>query len=381
MSVKQIIIIAIAFLVISCDRQSSAIRGKITESKGKILYFEQVDVTKVKTLDSVKLNQGGRFHFSTKVRIPDFYQLRLDKQIISLLVKKGENIKINANGQDMLNSLKISGSFESENLCKLNRYLAETRNLLDSVSVLYNNAVEDSTRQRLYDEYIRILEAHRKYSITYLLTYTNSLTSIYALYQQIFPDFYVFYKTTDLQFFKILSDSLWKYYPKSKHVIALRNNTNTMLNNYHAQALLRKADVVETSLPKVELTDINGKVRKLSSLKGKYVLLSFWASWDEASIEQNLRLKEVYKKFRNHNFEILQVSFDTSPEAWKRAVRFDELPWISVIDTTFPNSHIAINYNVRQLPANYLIDKDNMTIIDKNLEPDQLYDKLLTLIK
>jgi peroxiredoxin len=381
MSIKQIIIVAIAFLVISCENQSSEIRGKITGSKGKILYFEQVDLSKVKALDSVKLNNTGRFHFSTKVKMPDFYQLRLDKRIISLLVKKGDRIKINANGQDILNSLKIYGSFDSENLFKLNRYLAETKNQLDSVTVLYNNAAEDSTRQRLYDEYMRILESHRKYSITYILTYTNSLTSIYALYQQIAPDFYVFYKTTDLQFFKILSDSLGKYYPKSKHVIALRNNTNAMLNNYHAQILLKKANVVETSLPKVELTDINGKIRKLSSFKGKYVLLTFWASWDEASIEQNLRLKEVYKQFRNRNFEILQVSFDNSPEAWKRAVRFDELPWVSVIDTTFPNSRIAINYNVQQLPANYLIDQDNITIIDKNLNPDQLYEKLLALLK
>lgn len=381
MKIKQVIFVAIVFIVLSCDNQSSVIKGKIKGSKGKMLYFEQVDLSKVKPLDSVKLNSAGRFRFSTRVKIPDFYQLKLDNQLISLLVKKGDKININADGQDIMNSLRIDGSFDSENLAKLNRYLAETRKQLDSVTVLYNNASADSSRQQLYDKYMSILETHRKYSIAYLLTYTNSLTSIYALYQQIYPDFYVFYKTTDLQFFRILSDSLGKYYPKSKHVIALRKNTNAMLNNYHAQLLLRKSNVVETSLPMVELADINGKLRKLSSFKGKYVLLSFWASWDEASIDQNLRLKEIYKKFRNRNFEIFQVSFDNSPEAWKRAVRFDELPWVSVIDTTFPNSRIAMSYNVRQLPTNYLIDKDNMTIIDKNLDPVQLYDKLLVLLK
>ncbi len=381
MKIKQAIFVVFIFIVISCDNPSSIVKGKIKDSKGKMLYFEQVDLSKVKTLDSVRLNSAGRFRFSARVKIPDFFQLRLDSQLISLLVKKGDKININANGQDIINSLSIYGSFDSENLAKLNRYLIDTRKQLDSVSVLYTNASADTSRQKLYDEYMNILETHRKYSIAYILTYTNSLTSIYALYQQISPDFYVFYKTTDLQFFKILSDSLGKYYPRSKHVIALRNNTNAMLNNYHAQLLLRKTNTVETSLPKVELTDIYGRIRKLSSFKGKYVLLSFWASWDEASIEQNLRLKEVYNKFRNRNFEIFQVSFDNSPDAWKRAVRFDELPWVNVIDTTFPNSSIAVNYNIRQLPANYLIDKDNMTIIEKNLDPDQLYDKLLVLLK
>ncbi len=381
MKIKHLFFVAFIFFVLGCSNQTSVIKGKIKGSKGKILYFEQVDLSRVKTLDSVKLNNAGRFRFSVKIKIPDFYQLKLENRIISLLVKKGDKITINAHGNDILNSLKIDGSFDSENLAKLNRYLSETKVLLDSVSVLYNNAPDDSTRQNLYNEYMNVLEAHRKYSIAYILTYTNSLTSIYALYQQISPDLFVFYKTSDLQFFKILSDSLTKYYPKSKHVIALRNNTNAMLNNYHAQLLLRNTNAVETSLPKVELMDINGKLRKLTSFKGKYVLLSFWASWDEASIEQNLKLKEVYNKFRNRNFEILQVSFDNSTEVWKRAVHFDELPWVNVIDTTFPNSIIAVNYNIQQLPANYLIDKDNMTIIDKNIDPERLYDKLLVLLK
>ena len=56
----------------------------------------------------------------------------------------------------------------------------------------------------------------------------------------------------------------------------------------------------------------------------------------------------------------MQVSFDNSQEEWKRAIRFDELPWLSVIDPTFPNSAIAVSYNVQNLPANYLIDKDNV---------------------
>jgi peroxiredoxin len=368
------------FMAVSCKNEQSRITGHITESKGKVLYFDHVDAALTKTIDSVKLRNSGKFRFSARLKMPDFYQLRLDDQIISLLVKPSESIKVKANGNQMTHSLELTGSFESENLNKLIGYLNETRVKLDSVGRLYSSATTDTMRGRLYKEYVGILENHRKYSMAYLLTHTNSLTCIYVLYQELSPGNYVFYKNKDLQFFKIVSDTLGKYYPRSKHVIAFRKNANHLLNNYQTQVLMQMADTVKTSLPAVELKDMNGTVRKLSSLRGKYVLLTFWASWNEDCVEQNLLLKEVYKKFYRQNFEIMQVSFDNSPEEWKRAIRFDELPWLSVIDPTFPGSAIAVNYNVQSLPANYLIDKDNASILAKDISPDQLIVKLAELL-
>lgn len=377
---KKILLLLIVSTFIACSHQQSRINGKITNSKGRILYFEHVDVNMTKTLDSVILHSSGRFRFSAKVKTPDFYQLKLgENQIISLLVKPKENISISCDGNDVAGSLAVSGSFETETLNKLTRYLAETTQKLDSVNELYLQADMDTTRKRLYDEYVSILEKHRKYSMTYILTYSNSLTCIYALYQQLSSGAYVLYKTSDMQFFKIVSDSLGKYYPRSRHVIALRKATKNMLDDYRSQVLLNMADSVETSLPKIELEDLNGQVKKLSSLKGKYVLLSFWASWSPECLLQNVRLKEVYKKYHKQNFEILQVSFDNSQEDWKKAVRLDELPWLHVIDPSFPNSAVAANYNVQSLPANYLIDKDNSTILAKDIGPQELRNRLSSL--
>ena len=379
--IKYLAIVMAFFVAMACTNERSRITGRITESKGKMLYFEHVDAALTKTIDSVKLRNSGTFHFSAQVKMPDFYQLRLENnQIISLLVKPSESIKVNANGNQMTSSLEITGSSESENLNKLIRYLNETRVNLDSVGRLYASATADTMRERLYKEYTGILESHRKYSMAYLLTHTNSLTCIYVLYQELSPGNYVFYKTKDLQFFKIVRDTLNKYYPKSKHVIAFRKNANRILNNYQSQVLMEMADTVKTGLPAVELKDMNGTVRKLSSLKGKYVLLTFWASWNEDCIEQNLLLKEVYQRYYRQNFEILQVSFDNSPEEWKHAIRFDELPWLSVIDPTYPRSAIAASYNVQSLPSNYLIDKDNASILAKDISPDQLMVKLSELL-
>lgn len=378
---KYLAIVMAFYVAIACTNERSRITGHITESKGKMLYFEYVDAALTKTIDSVKLRNSGKFHFSAQLKMPDFYQLRLENnQIISLLVKPSESIRVKANGNQMTRSLELTGSSESENLNKVIRYLNETRINLDSVGRLYASAATDTMRERLYKEYTAILESHRKYSMAYLLTHTNSLTCIYVLYQELSPGNYVFYKTKDLQFFKIVRDTLSKYYPKSKHVVAFRQNANRILNNYQSQVLMGMADTVKTGLPAVELKDLNGKVRKLSSLKGKYVLLTFWASWNEDCVEQNLQLKEVYQRYNRQNFEILQVSFDNSPEEWKRAIRFDELPWVSVIDPTFPRSAIAVNYNVQSLPSNYLIDKDNASILAKDISPDQLRVKLSELV-
>ncbi len=378
---KKLCLLLALFMAIACTNQSSRIKGKITGSKGKILYFEHVDASLTKSIDSVKLRNSGKFSFSARLKMPDFYQLRLGKnQLISLLVKPEESIRIKADGNDINHTLELSGSFDSENLNKLIRYLNETRTKLDSISRLYDSAATDTVRERLSQEYVDVLESHRKYSMAYILTHTNSLTCIYALYQELSPGQPVFYKNTDLQFFKIVNDTLSKYYPRSKHAAAFSKNTKRLLNDYQTQILLSMADTIKTTLPAVELEDVNGKIRKLASLRGKYVLLSFWASWNEDCIEQNLRLKEVYNTYKRMNFEIMQVSFDNSPEAWKRAIRFDELPWLNVIDTSFPNSVIAANYNVQGLPANYLIDKDNVTILAKDLSPDQLKIRLSALL-
>jgi peroxiredoxin len=235
-------------------------------------------------------------------------------------------------------------------------------------------------RLKLNGVYLSILDSHRKYSISYILNNYKSLSCLYALYQQYQPGGYIFYRTPDLQFFRIVSDSLNKYYPGSKHVAALVAYTDNMISRYKSQMLINSAQTT-SSLPEIRLPDMAGDTINLRDFKGKYVLLCFWASSDKNCVRQNLELKKIYPGFRNKGFEIVQVSFDNSADAWKRAVRYDELPWVSLIDNRYPNSVIAGNYNVTTIPSNYLISKDNMTIVAKNLTANQLRDKLNDLLK
>jgi peroxiredoxin len=361
----------------ACNKDQVRISGRISNAENMVLHLDEVDVYDTKSADSIKLKKNGKFSFTFKTAVPCFYQLRLSSdKIIVLFPEPGQHINVVANANNMLSSLEIDGSNATEQITKLIRLLNEATADLDSLDALYNVAESDSVRERLNKEYRQVLERHRKYSITFILTHYNSLASLYALYQQYKPGSYVFYKITDMQFFKIVSDSLSKYHPDLKHVKALKAYTDNMILKYKTQSLIKEAEKSEVSLPEIALPDFTGDTITLKSLKGRYVLLSFWASYDEYSVKQNLELKKIYNQYKGKGFEIMQVSFDNSVDAWRNAVRFDELPWINVIDTEYPNSIIAGSFNVKEIPSNYLIDKDNVSILAKNLTTNQLQLKL-----
>lgn len=378
---RYVFLVFSVFLFAACSKEQVKISGKIRNAENKILYLEEVNLYDASVKDSVKLNKNGSFTFKFETPVSCFYQLRISpEQTILLFPNPGDKIKVEADASNILSSLETKGSTDTEQMTKLIRRLNETRHKLDSISVLYEKATDETERIRLNKEYQMILEGHRKASIAYILTNYKSLSSVYALYQQYQPGYYVFYKTADLQYFKILSDSLSKYHPGSSHVESLKSYTAKLVNDYNKRRMLSLGKVTNL-LPEVKLPDITGDSVSLYSLKGKYVLLSFWSLRNQASVSQNLQLKRIYNQFRNRGFEILQVSFDNSEDAWKNAVKFDELPWISVIDKKFPNTKLVGYYNIQQLPANYLIGKDNTSIIAKNLTAAQLKDKLDDLIK
>ena len=379
---RKIVLLVCAVVMIACNKEKVTLTGRISNAEKGVLHLDEVDVYETRPADSVVLKKDGRFNFAFNIKNPGFYQLRLSgDQVIVLFPKPGQRIRITADANRLLSSLEIEGSHDTEQVTKLIRMLNETKRNLDSLTNSYDAAQHDSVRERLNREYLDVLERHRKFSITFILTHHNSLASLYALHQQYQPGDYVFYKTTDMQFFKIVSDSLSKYYPGLKHVTALKAYTDNMIGKYKTQVILHQAGEAEESLPAVALPDMAGDTITLTSLRGKYVLLSFWASYNKTSVAQNLEFKKIYDRYKSRNFEVLQVSFDNSTDSWKKAVRFDELPWISVIDTRYPNSVVAGNFNVTALPANFLIDKDNLTILAKNITPAQLQLKLQELIK
>jgi peroxiredoxin len=197
------------------------------------------------------------------------------------------------------------------------------------------------------------------------------MASIYALYQKIDDDNFVLNENRDVQMIKITSQVLDTIYPTSEHVIALKHDAANLEEKLLSQQWQQVIASSESTLPEIRLPDPNGDTISLSSLKGKVILLSFWASWDQASVAHNIRLKGIYERYHPMGLEIYQVSFDNEKEAWQRAIQYDELPWINVSELSYPESSVAPVYNIKELPVVFVIDREGQ-IVGRNYNQVEL---------
>jgi peroxiredoxin len=374
-------LLLLSLLVIACkDKNSFTVNGLIKGETKKYIYINRLDVNNPVLIDSAKINKKGAFYFKVQASGPDFYQLGFSTtNFITLLAEPGEKITISFIGKDLYENYAIEGSAGSSKLQLLDITLATTKRKLDSLTTLYNKASKEPgfyvRGPQLESEFSNLIKEQRKKNIEFIINNINSLASIKALYQTITQDTYVLYEPNDLQYLKIVTDSLTHHYPNSKHVQALSRDLNTQLNKMYVEKIGALANKLPPTKLDPNLKDINGKMVTLSSLKGKYVLLTFWSFRSKECIGENLQLKEFYKKYRSKGFEIYQINVDESESDWKRAVKYDELPWISTREDDPHNPVFAKLFNVTRLPSNFLFDKEGK-IIGSNLHDRSLQIRL-----
>ena len=367
----------LAVMAAACkDKNSITVRGVIKDKTAKYIYLNKVDINTPVLIDSAKISKKGAFRFTIEDSEPDFYQLGFSTaNFITLLTEPGENITLGFNNKNLYENYTIEGSAGSSKLQILDLALAATKRKLDSLTNLYNQAAKlpgfEVKGPVLEAEFLGLIKEQRKKNIEFIINNINSLAAIKALYQTITTDTYVLYEPNDLQYLKIVTDSLTRHYPNSKHVQALARDLNNELNKMYVE----KIGALANELPQVKLDpslkDLNGKRIALSSLKGKYVLLAFWSCRSKECIVENLQLKEYYKMYKNKGFEIYQINVDESEADWRTAVKFDELPWISTREDDPRNPVNVRLFNVKSLPANYLFDKQGQ-IIGSNLHDRSL---------
>ena len=137
---------------------------------------------------------------------------------------------------------------------------------------------------------------------------------------------------------------------------------NSYFKNFENKLIKIKSISIGSVAPDIILNDTSGVPISLASLRGKYVLLDFWAAWCRPCREENPNIVENYNNYKSYGFDVYQVSLDRTKEDWVRGIKQDKLPWINVSDLKYYQSEAAELYNVDRIPSAFLLDPDGKII-------------------
>ena len=379
---KAFYVLFVLFSLFACGRKTNfTISGKLEGGAGKTIYFNKLLISNQLISDSVKLNQAGEFKFQGSTSSPSFYHLRLSKNsFVTLLVDSTENVKVSGSYKNFTRDYKISGSVGSEVLRDLDNRFFKAKTKADSLQVLFNsqknNPVFSANIEKVKTQYNSVIADHSEYVTSFVKRNPFSLASVYALYQKWNESNFVI---NDLQVMKTAASALYSVYPKNEQVIALYNNTLQFIKEERNKQMSDAVKKNGVNSPNIVLPDADGHSRDLWSLHGKYVLLHFWSAKDRASRIVNPVLSELYHKFKSRGFEIYMVSVDNDRAAWMEAIASDNLSCINVGDMK-GSFQATSNYNIQELPFNYLLDKEG-NIVARNLKGPELNQALSKIFK
>lgn len=355
-----------ALAVTSCTEKKFHVSGNITEAKDSLLYFENMGLNGAVTVDSVRLGADGSFAFDAKApEHPEFYRLRIDRQIVNIAIDSTENITVKASYPTMSGNYEVQGS---EECARIKELAIMQLNLQARINAIVQNPEVSYDREA--DSVATVLAGYKhKVKREYIFKEPMKAYAYYALFQTVALAgrpaliFDPRSKKEDVQVFAAVATSWDTYFPgsergKNLHNIAIEGMKNVrIIRAEQAQAIdaskISQAGVIEIALP-----DNRGVVRKLTALKGKAVLLDFHVFATKESTARIMKLRKLYNKYHAQGFEIYQVSLDPDEHFWKESVA--ALPWVSVRDAGGLNAESASQYNVQTVPTFFLIDKNNV---------------------
>ncbi|RAJ81838.1 peroxiredoxin [Chitinophaga dinghuensis] len=209
-----------------------------------------------------------------------------------------------------------------------------------------------------------------------LMPYYNQVSKIKQTYQDTHPASFVAW-TLLLEKSSIINPDTFG--PQFEKMDAKFKNSEKGKELTAKIEIARKTGIGKVA-PEFKLPDVNGKEVALSSLRGKYVLVDFWASWCGPCRAENPNVRHAYEALKGSNFEIIAISLDNKKDAWEKAIKDDQLPWIHVSDLQGWGNVVAKDYGVTAVPQNLLLDPKGV-IIAKNIRGEELLKKLQEHIK
>ena len=337
------------------------IEGTLTSGTGKKVYLQKISSFSKTNDDSAIVDSKQQFSLQSTTDYPNLFKIKVESGAFFVLsIKGGEKIKVTADYNDFSN-YSLSGSTESEQIRELGQKTIEVLNKISALSQISQDSIESpnysSIKKRLSNDFDNLMTDFREYSKDFIYKNSNSLASLLALENQIGPQMYVFSPTDNKDMFIHVDSVLMSVLPKSDHVISFHNKLSTYFNQTEAKNLSTSFSIGQ-EVPDISLPSPDGKILTLSSLKGKYVLLDFWASWCPPCRAENPNLVMNYTKYHSEGFEIFQVSLDRTRENWLKGIKEDGLNWLHVSDLKYWDSSVVPLYGIQQIPTSYLLDRE-----------------------
>ena len=367
MRMKKLIFLLLTVVIFNaCNQKPDGVEisGKLTNSQSGKILLEELNINQIVAKDSATIESDGTFLLKPKITQKGFYRLSLNpNNYIILILDSAETVVVKADAGNLAETYTVEGSENSVQLWEFNNFLKSNYKTRDSIQKVFQQYVNhpemESMSKILETQYNGSLEALSNYVKNFIDANPYSFVSLAAI-EQLDPN-------NDFEYFKKVNKNLSEKYPESPYVKALSNRVEDM-----------NRVAVGSTAPEITLKTPGDQIFSLSDLKGKVVLIDFWAAWCKPCRAENPNVLRIYNRFKEKGFEVLGVSLDKDKAAWIKAIEDDKLPWTQISDLQFWNSPVVKQYGFNGIPFTVLVDRDGK-ILAKGLRGEEL-EKMLEKI-
>ena len=323
------------------------------------VLLEEIGPTEVSTVDTLRVAEDSTFRYGLEDVAPGFYRINFyGRQYVNLILDK-ESVRVTADGDRPDGLATVEGSTDTDHFNAVNDIMQHMQTQISDMNADYLKARADgdtATMNEIEQQWQQVEEQNSAKIKNKIKEMGTSLAVFYAVnYLDAEQEF---------SFLKELADTFQVARPDSRYTQQFVAQVNTLSQL-----------AVGMPAPDIALPNPEGDTLRLSSLRGKYVMIDFWAAWCKPCRMENPNVVRLYDQYKDKGFEIYGVSLDRTKDAWVEAIADDQLTWQHVSDLKYFNSEAAALYSINAIPATVLLDKEGK-IIAKNLRGEALAAKL-----
>jgi len=373
---KVSLFICLTVMLAACEtkKDSFTVSGTLRNPASKVVYIEETNIAtgEKQIKDSATISDNGKFSMNVETTEEGVYNLRMQNEAaqFATIINDGSKINIEADFSKRYDFYNVSGSAASKSiqdyLAKVNELQREKFNYLVQADSIIKNNGDSVLAQSLVKKETDIINQLKTYTLQTVQKADKAPLALFVLatYQEMArnPNYRMNGFTAE-ELIGMLDEMITKF-PGRADLAGIKKSV---------EAQIPKALWVGKQAPEISLPDTQGREVTLSSFRGKYVLVDFWASWCGPCRRENPNVVEAFNKFKSKNFTILGVSLDRpgQKDNWLKAIKDDNLTWTHISDLKFWQSEVVPLYNVQSIPFNVLVDPQGK-VIAENLRGDAL---------